>query len=535
MEGVRVMISARQQILSIKVMQVMTVCLSILALSGCVLVNPITLDFGSTETTKTFTLTLIGDFDWSITHSEDWIKVEPGSGQGTTSITVTVDRTGLENGYYEARLNISANPNLPCPDVIVKMIVEEGAKTTTSTTTIEKTSTSTIVGDLDMHIYDEELLYDNSEIPFDMDASFATLKKSSTEFYFWHTWGQTTYKYYGPLDDPLKTQIWIKTNKELFDYRGKANPNYDYIWINNIYERDNGDLLAFCHIEKNVETDVAIQYAIGLVYSTNNGDYWTYCGEIIRPQEDTDNIGGVPYLVVGDYFYVYFNEKPLNSGRRICVARANVNDVLNAAQYGEVIAWNKYDSGTWSQDGLTGAGSNIILDINGYDVHSDAAYNRTLKRYMLTLQNSGQLFLYISTDGINWGNNIIFDETDENDFIQCYSFFAGFVDASDDCREVGSEFYIIYPRKDWPNHYDYDELYRRLVTIGYETNPPPPRPLDRYIFSFSGGFSAIQGQNNWYYQYKTNNTYADMTWQSSDNQWKVLPERVWVTPRCSSP
>ncbi|MBW1855337.1 MAG: BACON domain-containing protein [Deltaproteobacteria bacterium] len=118
------------------------ICLILLSLSGCIFINPTNLDFGTDETTKTFTLTVIGDVGWSINYSESWLMVEPDSGQGTTTINVTVNRTGLEDGSYEATLIISTNPNVPCPDVIVKMTVGHG--TTTSTTTTLSTSTTTI-------------------------------------------------------------------------------------------------------------------------------------------------------------------------------------------------------------------------------------------------------------------------------------------------------------------------------------------------------------------------------------------------------
>ena len=109
-----------------------------------------------------------------------------------------------------------------------------------------------------------------------MDGSFATLKKNRAELYYWeHSYG-ITYKYHGPLDDPLQTQDWEKPKTEVFDYNGKADPNKTDIWIYNIYKRDNGDLLGFCHIEKYDDTNVVVGFAIGLVYSTNNGDYWTY-------------------------------------------------------------------------------------------------------------------------------------------------------------------------------------------------------------------------------------------------------------------
>jgi hypothetical protein len=115
-------------------------CLILLSLAGCIFINPTTLDFDSDETTKTFTLTIIGDVGWSINYSESWLMVEPDSGQGTTTVNVTVNRAGLEDGSYEATLTISTNPNVPCPDVVVKMTV---GGDTPSTTTITPTSTTT--------------------------------------------------------------------------------------------------------------------------------------------------------------------------------------------------------------------------------------------------------------------------------------------------------------------------------------------------------------------------------------------------------
>lgn len=119
------------------------ICLILLPLAGCILVNPKTLDFGSNETTRAFKLTVIGDVEWSITPSESWIIVDPDSGQGTDSVNVTVDRTGLDDGSYEAILNISTDPNISCPNVIVKMTVGD---VTTSTTTTASQTTSTIDG-----------------------------------------------------------------------------------------------------------------------------------------------------------------------------------------------------------------------------------------------------------------------------------------------------------------------------------------------------------------------------------------------------
>ena len=103
-----------------------TVASFLLFLSGCALsVDTRVLDFGSDKTTETFTLTVQSPVEWSITCNKPWVSITPDSGQveGTHNITVTVERAGLKNGFYTARLHISTDSHFPCPDVIVTMSV----------------------------------------------------------------------------------------------------------------------------------------------------------------------------------------------------------------------------------------------------------------------------------------------------------------------------------------------------------------------------------------------------------------------------
>ena len=61
-----------------------TTCMLFVLLTGCaVTVDYTSLDFGSTETTKTFTLRVVGDVEWSIDHTKSWLTIEPDNGQGT--------------------------------------------------------------------------------------------------------------------------------------------------------------------------------------------------------------------------------------------------------------------------------------------------------------------------------------------------------------------------------------------------------------------------------------------------------------------
>jgi hypothetical protein len=72
------------------------------------------------------------------------------------------------------------------------------------------------------------------------------------------------------------------------------------IYLHNIYKTDDNGLIGFTHIEKFEEgagTDQR-QYSIGIAYSSNMGDTWTFCGEIITTEFDGTgadyNIEGVP-------------------------------------------------------------------------------------------------------------------------------------------------------------------------------------------------------------------------------------------------
>ncbi len=76
-----------------------------------------------------------------------------------------------------------------------------------------------------------------------------------------------------------------------------------------MYECPNGELLAVTHAELVKTKRRADQrFALGLGYSTDRGVNWTYCGEIVRPADDRQNVGGGAYVIRGEYLYVYFND-----------------------------------------------------------------------------------------------------------------------------------------------------------------------------------------------------------------------------------
>lgn len=82
--------------------------------SGELSLSPASLDFGAVSTKETFNIRNTGDADlaWSISEDIPWLSCNPTSGVThsgeMSSVTVTVDRTGLERGNYTQSLVVTS-------------------------------------------------------------------------------------------------------------------------------------------------------------------------------------------------------------------------------------------------------------------------------------------------------------------------------------------------------------------------------------------------------------------------------------------
>ena len=77
------------------------------------------------------------------------------------------------------------------------------------------------------------------------------------------------------------------------------------------------------------------------------------------PSISRPNCGGVPMLVVGNYFYVYYNERTGGANSDLeypAVARAKISSVLAAAASDTVPAFYKYNDGAWTQPAIDRTG-----------------------------------------------------------------------------------------------------------------------------------------------------------------------------------
>lgn len=335
-------------------------------------------------------------------------------------------------------------------------------------------------------ISEPELICADRDMTFSFDSVIATLRQEDGSILYWLTNnGQTPrYPMYRGTEDNILQE---RTGLFEWDYNGiRTDDPSSTVWLMNIYKHTDGTLIGFVHREDLYDNndEEKANFYIGLAISTDGGNHWKYGGDIIGSymnhklgrDEPQPNMGGVPYLVVGDYFYLYYNEYISATGRYIGMARCQVDETVEALKNGTLPKVEKLGRNGFDIDPMEGIGKMVVPHSNtGYhDVHADAAWCEPLGRYLLTVQTHqmGQLQMYISEDGIRWDAYVLLDDIGFGDHMQPYSTFVGFEDASDDFHVVGSRFYIYFPRKGIGSNYGYDDLYRVEVQILDEFGNP---------------------------------------------------------------
>lgn len=188
-------------------------------------------------------------------------------------------------------------------------------------------------------------------LTFFVDATFVTLRGSNgvMSYLVFQGNGADRFRSLNPeqfLATPERQagSDFGKPNDELW-LDGRFDATTDYGWIPNVYRISDSELLGFVHVEENIVWGTGIptdiDYAIGIAYSSNNGDNWNYCGHVIQTSNKgttnhLTNIGGVPYIIVGNNVYVYFNEWTGTAAapvyRGVSVARANLASVIADAR-----------------------------------------------------------------------------------------------------------------------------------------------------------------------------------------------------------
>jgi len=310
-----------------------------------------------------------------------------------------------------------------------------------------------------------------------IDAPHSILKKNDKEFYIQHSKGLLrhprrlkegmTTRTSGTLEHPFTSVEWSRYVPDLWDKNGHTNQG---LWIMSMYKISENELLAFVHTESCYDMTVPCAegsklFTVGLGYSKDNGENWTFLGDILRPYKydrpvKTPNVGGVGYVIVGDQFHIFFQDYNEEGKRRAGTARANMKQVIDAARKGKSFEWKKLRNGQFKEPGLTGLSDDVLSNHNfDINMHCKATYAPSIGKYLLLTWSSSngkpELYLFASSDALNW--ELAETITDHNtNFSIMYPFFGSLY--SDDGHEVGNEFNIYWAR----NH---KELWGASVNI----------------------------------------------------------------------
>jgi hypothetical protein len=409
-----------------------------------------------------------------------------------------------------------------------------------------------------------------------LDAPLATFTASGTRYWLATSWAlsgglkQSTVA--GNLDSPYSAVRWTKDTCHRGSNNYCVNGFYTAfttiiptdvvdLWFMGVYQTDvtGANLLAFIHEEQvgnsgGTSSNREGLTRIGLAWSSDFGNNWTYLGRIISPYGDPQpfNIEGAPYIVKDGYFYVYFTDSLTGApdAMGIGIARASVADVIAAAQAGSLgnSLWHKYYNGSFNQPALGGQSSPIAP---WGITHTQAVHSSYTGKYYLALSSMAwkdangnpvdtTVKLYESTDAINWSPSfVVADEPGASQRPNGGYQYCTLTDPNGGLNgEVGQYIYV-YCEKDPLADQSNFALYRWEVNLG------PSIDSYRQSVDFSSSQSPV-----WFYQYGGTGPLPGMSWQSpywvgTDPWARIYPDSLhpgtsqipvlkWVAPKAGT-
>ena len=301
----------------------------------------------------------------------------------------------------------------------------------------------------------EEIILQTKKKPYSWpDGNMGIIKSGSS------------YKFFGAADGYPKRTIGTLDNPQaqgVTDLKISHMKNsYPYAAGGAIYtDTSSGTLLMIYHAERWIDPSAWLPFysELGLACSMDGGDTWTDLGPIITPhvpfsseyfqlRRSTFDVGGGGYLIIGDHFYIYFNDLRQDAENyttlNLAVARARVSDVVDAAvNRGRAALWTKYFEGAWSEPGI--GGRSTPLAPGNQEVHwGDVSYNSYLNKYISIAAGAPwpatDLYWTESEDGLHWTNYcpIVSDSA--------HKYYVTVVGLGNNPRETGEKFYIYYIR-----------------------------------------------------------------------------------------
>ncbi len=395
-----------------------------------------------------------------------------------------------------------------------------------------------------------------------IDISLGTISSGSQRYWFSSFWdsepnpgGIWFSKTRGGLERPLANSVWkMRSQLELFP---NSLPTDGTFWIASVYQHPGpeGGILAFLHIE-NVEQPAPCSSTnrcsrVGLAWSSNGGESFTYLGNIIRANPEAPNVQGIPFAVKDGYFYVYYHDSqdiPGGAGCCMAAARAPVSEVIAQAKLGQTSQWLKsYDPPDpvfppgFVSNGLGGPASLLPNNLPFGISHTNAAYSTyTGKIYLATtmhtgwyLDQSGQLQhidgpswidLYESSDGIAFTKILRLDERSDPEVFFGFQYIS-FVDENGAGNGVVGQRFHVYGLYEIGEPGTQDPYTFHETGLRWTVDLGPPTDF----FRLSTDYSLTQGLKNWFYKYVSSNAFLNMTWNGTAWQGNDANLLLWPT------
>lgn len=332
------------------------------------------------------------------------------------------------------------------------------------------------------------------------------------------------------------------------------------LWFVNLYQPqpNNGGLLAFIHEERvggsggTPENPVG-RTRIGLAWSADNGNTWTYLGRILSAYTDRQphNIQGAPYVIKDGFFHVHYTDVVGDQGELgIAVARAQVSEVVAAARNGHLgqDLWHKYYNGAFTEPGLGGRATKLAP---WGITHTQAIFSSQTQKYYMPLTfmawggRNSTVTLYESPDALSWTPSVtVADETaatlvPEGGYQYCSLLDVGGLPNAQ--SSAGFHLYCVKDPLSAPGTNNFG-LYRWDVELASRS--------DRYRQSKE--FPAAAQGPAWRYWAGTGSAMNDMTWNASQAYWvgsdawariysnsmhpgsTEMPVLAWIAPKAGT-
>jgi hypothetical protein len=317
----------------------------------------------------------------------------------------------------------------------------------------------------------------NLGLPIFPDGVLGMVKnKDGTIDFYGSSSGKLT-KTNGSIDNPFEKVIY---KSSLI-----SNQSYDYASIAQVYtDKETNILIGLTHLETHFYVSGGeLYYAkLGISYSEDNGNSWTFAGEIVEPElpynensTSSLDVGNGSFIVKDNFFYLYYTDAGANK-TGLSVARAPVDEVVNAARKGTVSKWNKYYNGKFAEKGIGGKFSSILAP-NEVPNFMHITFNKTLNKYLMVRTiapfysvNGGDLVINISDNLLDFNTPNIYLDCGER-----YQQYPTIISNEDDPQQFsGKSFYIYYcdfgpvpeiQGKDWLTFWNSCNYVRREITV----------------------------------------------------------------------